>query len=528
MQPLSTTPAWRALRAHSAEFKREGFRCSDLFDLADGSDRFGEFSLRHERLLLDYSRNFCTRDTLRLLHDLAEQSQLARAIEAMFSGEQVNATEGRPALHTALRTPAAENRFPQVSATLDRMADFVHRIHTGDWRGCQGGRITDVVNIGIGGSDLGPAMVTEALAAYATGAVTVHFVANVDPAHLQTTLAKLDPARTLFIIASKSFRTLETRENANSARQWFLDAGHREADIARHFVAISANAEAVREFGIAADNLLPMWDWVGGRFSLWSAIGLAIALAIGMQQFRALLAGAHSMDRHFRTAGTEQNIPVIMALLTIWYRGFFDCHSTAVVPYSHALRHFPGFLQQLCMESLGKRTTADGRLLDVDSGEVIWGTEGSNAQHSCFQLLHQGTGFIPVDFIAVAKPPTPQQSRQHQQLLANCLSQGLALLQGRQHPNEAARTAPGNRPSNTLLLAELTPCNLGALIALYEHKVFVQSVIWGINAFDQFGVELGKELSRSLHDALVDPQQRQSLDSSSRGLMQQITSWQPE
>ncbi|MCG8415284.1 MAG: glucose-6-phosphate isomerase [Pseudomonadales bacterium] len=522
MNPLTATPAWQALSDHSSSFKQEGFRCGDLFK---EGNRFGDFSLRHEQLLLDYSKNFCTKGTFNLLLNLAEQTRVPEAIEAMFSGEEVNSTEGRAALHTALRTPAASNQFPEVVATLNRMTDFVHGIHSGEWRGCENDRITDVVNIGIGGSDLGPAMVTEALGAFASKHVNVHFVSNVDPSHLNLSLTNLNPATTLFIIASKSFRTLETHENANSARQWFLDAGHDKAQIAKHFIAISTNLEAAREFGIDAENLFPMWDWVGGRFSLWSAIGLSIALAIGMKNFQALLAGAHSMDLHFRSASLENNMPVLMALLTVWYTGFFDAHSTAVVPYSHPLKQLPQFLQQLYMESLGKRTTPEGKPISTNSGEVIWGTEGTNGQHSYFQLLHQGTEFIPVDFIAIAKPSIPEKTEQHKQLLANCLSQSLALMQGKHHPDNESRSSPGNRPSNTLLLAELTPYNLGSLLALYEHKVFVQSVIWGINAFDQFGVELGKELSRSLYGAFEDSEQRSGLDASSQGLMKQILEW---
>lgn len=522
MTALTTTPAWQALGTHSASFKKNGFRCADLFN---EGDRYSQYSLRHEQLLLDYSKNFCTEETLNLLLELANQAELPQAIEAMFAGQHINATEGRAALHTALRAPAASNQYPEVVATLNRMTDFVHAIHSGEWRGCKDDKISDVVNIGIGGSDLGPAMVTEALAAFSTGDVNVHFVSNVDPSHLAITLANLNPATTLFVIASKSFRTLETHENANSARQWFLDAGHDESQIAKHFVAISTNLEAAREFGIDAENLFPMWDWVGGRFSLWSAIGLSIALAIGMKNFQALLAGAHSMDQHFRSASLDRNMPVLLALLTIWYTGFFNAHSTAVVPYSHPLKQLPQFLQQLYMESLGKRTSPEGKPIDNNSGEVIWGTEGTNGQHSYFQLLHQGTEFIPVDFIAIARSAVPGKSEQHKQLLANCLSQSLALLQGKQHPENESKTSPGNRPSNTLLLAELNPYNLGSLLALYEHKVYVQSVIWGINAFDQFGVELGKELSRSLYGAFADSVQRDKLDLSSQGLMNQILEW---
>ncbi len=522
MSSLSSSPAWQALDAHSKVFKQTDFRCQNLF--ADG-DRFAEFSLRHENLLLDYSKNFCNKDTIRLLIQLAEETGVPAGISAMFAGEKVNVTENRAALHTALRTPAESNSNPEVIATLNRMTDFVEAIHRGWWRGCSGEKITDVVNIGIGGSDLGPAMVAEALSHYATKHVRLHFVSNVDPVHLQSTLSGLDSASTLFIIASKSFRTLETHENANSARQWFLANGHETKDIAKHFVAISTNLETAEEFGIDAENLFPMWDWVGGRFSLWSAIGLSIALVIGMKNFRDLLAGAHSMDQHFQTAELTENMPVLMALLTIWYTGFFDAHSTAVVPYSRALNQLPQFLQQLYMESLGKQVSSQGETIATNTGEVIWGTEGTNGQHSYFQLLHQGTGFIPVDFIAIAKTSVVGKEQQHRQLLANCLSQSLGLLNGRQDPEHPEKNSPGNRPSNTLLLCELTPCSLGALLALYEHKVYVQSIVWNINAFDQWGVELGKELSHTMFSAFSNTDEKARLDSSSAGLLDQISSW---
>ena len=522
MPSLTASPAWLALDAHSKTFKQADFRCQDLF--ADGN-RFAEFSLRHKNLLLDYSKNFCSKDTLGLLIQLAEETGVPAGISAMFAGEKVNFTENRAALHTALRAPAEKNTYPEVIATLNRMTDFVEAIHSGQWRGCDGKKITDVVNIGIGGSDLGPAMVTEALSQFATRHVNLHFVSNVDPTHLQNTLSNLDSTSTLFIIASKSFRTLETHENANSARQWFLARGHKAKDIAKHFVAISTNLEAAREFGIDAENLFPMWDWVGGRFSLWSAIGLSIALAIGMKNFRDLLAGAHNMDQHFQTAELTENMPVLMALLTIWYTGFFDAHSTAVVPYSRALNLMPQFLQQLYMESLGKQISNQGEKISFNTGEVIWGTEGTNGQHSYFQLLHQGTEFIPVDFIAVARTSVAGKEQQHRQLLANCLSQSLGLLTGKEDSEHSEKNSPGNRPSNTLLLSEITPYNLGALLALYEHKVYVQSIVWDINAFDQWGVELGKELSQTIFNAFSNADEKVRLDSSSAGLLEQISSW---
>lgn len=518
----STSSAWLALEAHSKAFQHADFRCTDLF--AEG-DRFNEFSLRHEHLLLDISKNFCTQETLDLLIELAKKAGVPEGIAAMFAGEFVNKSEQRAALHTALRAPSEKNPKPEVIATLNRMADFVNSMHNGEWLGCSGEKITDVVNIGIGGSDLGPAMVTEALTHYSTGHLNLHFVSNVDPIHLHDTVATLNAATTLFVVASKSFRTLETHKNADAARTWFLSSGFGEADIAKHFVAISSNLEAAKEFGIDSENIFPMWDWVGGRYSLWSAIGLSIALAIGMKNFQSLLAGAHSMDQHFQEADLKENIPVVMALLTVWYTGFFHAHSTAVVPYSHALKQLPQYLQQLYMESLGKQATQDGQPLQTRTGEVIWGTEGTNGQHSFFQLLHQGTEFIPVDFIAVAKTSVQGGQDQHRQLLANCLSQSLGLLTGKQDGDQQEHSSPGNRPSNTLLISELTPFNLGALLALYEHKVYVQSLIWNINAFDQWGVELGKELSQQLSQAFDEAELRKGLDSSSAGLLDQILKW---
>ncbi len=523
MTALTDTPAWQALLAHSDALRQSGFSIANQFQ---DPNRFANFSLQQEQLLLDFSRNYCTAETVELLVNLARQQGTEEAIAAMFAGERINATEDRAALHTALRIPAEANPYPEVVACLNKMNDFVAAIHSGEWVGYDGQKITDVVNLGIGGSDLGPAMVTEALQCYTRAEIKLHFVSNIDPQHLQSTLAHLNPASTLFIVASKSFRTQETHENAQQARAWFLQHCDEEKQIAKHFVAISTNLEAARKFGIDPENLFPMWDWVGGRFSLWSAIGLSIALAIGMEQFRQLLAGAHAMDEHFQSASLEQNMPVLLALLSVWHTGFLSVRSTAVVPYSHALRSFPLFLQQLSMESLGKSVDKNGNKLDYCTGEVIWGTEGSNSQHSYFQLLHQGTEMIPVDFIAVAKPCANEQQAQHKQLLANCLSQSLALMQGQANPEQTHRDYPGNRPSNTLLLAELNPKNLGALIALYEHKVYVQSVIWNINAFDQWGVELGKELSGSMSQAFSDQGSRDQLDSSSTGLLKKILEWQ--
>lgn len=522
MPALSASPAWQALQAHSDELKNRGFRIQEEFQ---NPDRFESFSLIHDQLLLDYSKNLCNSKTIELLLQLADQQKVTDAINDMFAGVEINNTEQRPALHTALRIPAESNTRQEVVACLNKMNDFVAAVHGGDWKGHAGQSITDVVNIGIGGSDLGPAMVTEALQNYSSAHVQLHFVSNVDPQHAESVLATLNPATTLFIIASKSFRTQETHANAELARNWFLQSCEDESQIAKHFVAITTNLEAAQKFGIDPENLFPMWDWVGGRYSLWSAIGLSIALSIGMNSFRDLLAGAHSMDIHFQTAELKNNMPVLLALLSVWYSGFFAARSNAVVPYSHALRQLPAFMQQLSMESLGKSVTKDGNSLDTNSGEVIWGTEGTNGQHSFFQLLHQGTDLIPVDFIALAKGSSPNNEPQHKQLLANCLSQSKGLMDGKLNTDSTHRHYEGNRPSNTLLLAELNPYNLGSLLALYEHKIYVQSVIWGINAFDQWGVELGKEIAGSVEHAFENEEERMKLDSSSKGLLSQISEW---
>lgn len=528
MGSLNDTSAWKALQEHSKQFQRRDFRLSDLFTGSD--NRFAEFSLRHDNLLCDFSKNHLTGETLRLLLDLAEQQQLAAAIQAMFEGERVNTTEQRAALHVALRQPAASSNYPEVEDTLARMDDFVSRVHSGEWKGYSDKKITDIVNLGIGGSDLGPAMVTAALAPFANPDIKLHFVSNIDPAQLDSTLEKLEPETTLFIIASKSFNTLETTQNAIAARDWFQQRSQNAADISKHFVAITRNLQAAIEFGIDEDNVFPLWDWVGGRFSLWSAIGLPIALAVGMENFRQLLAGAHSMDQHFRNADLSENIPVIMALLSVWYSSLFDSHSNAVVPYNQGLSLLPSFLQQLSMESLGKSSDLQGKPLSSKTGDVLWGTAGSNGQHSYFQLLHQGTEFIPVDFIAVASGYTKSGRKRQQHLLANCFSQSLALMNGNSETtatNEASshKLIAGNKPSNTLLVSELNPYNLGCLIALYEHKVYAQSVLWNINAFDQWGVELGKDLSEQVFNVMSESDADKGLDDSTLSLIKQVRDW---
>ncbi len=519
----SDKAAWQDLLRLSGDMRRQGLRIDSLF--SSDPHRFRHFSCRLDGLLLDYSKQLITTEAFASLIQLAEQCYLPAAIDAMFAGEAINVTEQRAAMHVALRAPTGDRSNGEVEKVLDHMSAFVASVHDGSWTGYSGQAIRDVVNIGIGGSDLGPAMVTEALADCHLDGLRVHFVSNVDPVHLQDTLNALQPATTLFIVASKSFSTLETLQNAQEARRWLLQAGLEEADIAKHFVANTVNTEAAVAFGIAAENLFPMWDWVGGRFSLWSAIGLPIALAIGMDNFRRLLAGAHHIDEHFRSADLEHNLPVIMALLTIWNTGFFGCHSTAIVPYSQRLQLLPAYLQQLYMESLGKRITLDGDAVATNTGEVLWGSAGTNGQHSYFQLLHQGSQTIPAEFIAFAKPPAEPHAESHTHLLANCFSQSLALMAGDRDAPSPHRHIPGNKPSSTLLLSQLDPFKLGSLLALYEHKVYAQSVIWHINAFDQWGVELGKQLSSQVAEALGDNEGAAEFDTSTAGLIRFVKEW---
>jgi glucose-6-phosphate isomerase len=475
-------------------------------------------------LRLDYSKNFIDNDLHESLLTLSEQAGLAAAINALLDGGIVNNTEKRPALHTALRSPKPVIAADAIAKALAQMEELVNKIHSGEWRGYSNETITDVVNIGIGGSDLGPQMATHTLTPFHTGHVKLHFVSNVDPSCLQDLLKTLNPARTLFIVASKSFTTLETLENAKAAREWMQqfapgNAGENNAT-AHHFVAVSSAVNKAQAFGIAAENILPMWDWVGGRYSLWSAIGLPIALAIGMEQFNALRAGAFAMDEHFCNAPHAQNMPVTLGLLGFWYRAFWNASSHVILPYDHYLRYFPDYMQQLDMESNGKCVTRNGDNLTYGSGPVIWGSVGTNGQHSFHQLLHQGTHFIPADFILTLQSQHKTCKEQHKHLLANGLAQSQALMCGKSREtveaellaqgmseNEIAFLAPhkiipGNRPSNLITIDELTPATLGALIALYEHKVYVQSVLWDINPFDQWGVELGKQLSGPIFSAL--------------------------
>lgn len=527
MDPTRTT-AWAALKT-----ERKAWNALHLRDLfKKDAKRFERFSLAlDDELLLDYSKNLIRPQTLKLLLDLARETGVEALRDAMFAGEKINITEIRAVLHTALRNRAdrpvlvdGRDVMPDVRAVLERMRAFTDRVRTGKWkghpmRGKAARPITDVVNIGIGGSDLGPAMACLALKPYG-GNIRAHFVSNVDPSHLVDTLEDLDPASTLFIVASKTFTTQETLLNAEAARAWLLDAaGGDPAAVERHFVAVSTHEEAVRAFGIDPANMFGFWDWVGGRYSLWSAIGLPIALYIGMDAFEEMLAGAHDLDEHFRSAPLAQNLPVIMALLGLWYRNFWNAQATAVLPYEQRLARFPAYLQQLDMESNGKGVRRDGKPVKVDSGPIVFGEPGTNGQHAFYQLIHQGSSLIPCDFIAGRESHNDlhgQHGGQHAVLLSNFLAQTEALMRGKTAkevevelaaagmPKRQAKALiphkvfPGNRPTNTLLYRKLTPRTLGRLIALYEHKVFVQGALWGINSYDQWGVELGKQLAKAI------------------------------
>jgi glucose-6-phosphate isomerase len=507
---LTRLPQWSALAAHRQAL--EGTHLRDLF--AADPDRVAAFSVRMDGLLLDWSKNRVTAETVRLLLDLARARDVEGWRERMFAGERINTTEDRAVLHTALRNRAdrpvlvdGRDVMSDVRAVLDRMAGFCDRVRSGDWTGWTGKPITDVVNIGIGGSDLGPAMAVQALTPWAHPRLTAHFVSNIDGTHLAEVLKRVDPETTLFIIASKTFTTQETLTNAHSARDWFLSKGGPEQDIARHFVAVSTNEAEVRAFGIDPQNMFGFWDWVGGRYSLWSAIGLPIALMIGPEGFEAFLAGGRAMDDHFREAPLDRNMPVILALLGVWYGNFWGATAHAVLPYDQYLARFPAYLQQLDMESNGKGVDREGNSVDYATGPIIFGEPGTNGQHAFYQLIHQGTHLIPCDFIATVESQNPM-GRHHPILLSNALAQTEALLTGKTADQVRAEGAgeglvphkvfTGNRPTNTLLLDRLDPRALGMLIALYEHKVFVQGVIWNINSFDQWGVELGKQLAKAI------------------------------
>jgi glucose-6-phosphate isomerase len=544
MPSLTDSQAWRALTEHHEAVGEVHMRT--LFEAEP--DRFEHFSAEACGILLDYSKNRVTGETLRLLLELARERDVAGRTRAMLRGEHVNVTEDRAVLHAALRDDPEEPACcvppavrEAVAGVLDRVEAFVDAVRVGAWRGHRGGCITDVVNIGIGGSDLGPLMVCRALRPYAREDLSVHFVSNVDGAHVAETLERLRPESTLFVVVSKTFTTQETLTNAHTARRWLVDGLGKDASIERHFAAVSTNVDGARAFGIAPQNVFGFWDWVGGRYSLWSAVGTSIALAIGMSRFRELLAGAHAMDLHFRDAPPERNLPLTMALLGIWYTNFFGAETHAVLPYDQTLERLPAYLQQLDMESNGKGVTSDGRAVAHATGPVVWGEPGTNGQHAFFQLIHQGTRLVPADFLVAATSHHPAGDH-HRLLLANCLAQSEALMRGRTESETRAelrargleadalealvphKVFEGNRPSNTLLYRTLDPFTLGALIALYEHKVFVQGTIWGINSFDQWGVELGKELARAIEPELTDGTAAPRHDASTNALIARVRS----
>jgi len=539
LSELIRSQAWQALQQHAEAMQQVHMR--DLF--ADDEHRFQRYSLQFGQLLVDYSKNIITDESMRLLLQLAEERRLSEWIERMFNGEKINLTEGRAVLHTALRNRSdrpvyvdGRDVMPDVRRVLQQMRVFTDKVRQGVWLGSTGKHITDIVNIGIGGSDLGPVMVTEALKAYAQDGLNVHFVSNVDGTHMVETLKGLHRETTLFVIVSKTFTTQETITNAKTARDWFLTRGGTREAVARHFVAVSTNAKAVASFGIDTGNMFEFWDWVGGRYSLWGSVGLSIALYIGMDRFEELLTGAHAMDEHFRNAPFAENIPVILGLLGIWYNNFMHADSHAILPYDQYMHRFPAYFQQGDMESNGKRVTRDGEQVDYSTGPIIWGEPGTNGQHAFFQLIHQGTKLVPCDFLAPVETQNPV-GEHHRMLLSNFFAQTEALMRGKteaevrgelqaQGMSEADievllphKVFPGNRPSNSIMFTKLTPHTLGMLIAMYEHKTFVQSVIWGVNAFDQWGVELGKQLARSILPELVDNRPVTTHDASTNGLI---------
>jgi len=543
MQSLTQKPAWQDLLRHRQTF--DNIHMRDLFEVDDS--RAEKFSLQFGEILLDYSKNLVTDESLKLLMQLARDCGVEQLRDRMFSGDAINLTEQRAVLHTALRNRSNQevlvdgaDVMPEVNAVLDKMRLFSDSVRNGDFTGYTDKRLTDIVNIGIGGSDLGPLMVCEALKPYQQENLNLHFVSNVDGTHISEVLKRIDPETTLFIIASKTFTTQETLTNAHSARNWFLQHAGDESAIARHFVAVSTNAEQVAEFGIDTNHMFEFWDWVGGRYSLCSAIGLSIAISIGMDNFDALLEGAHDMDQHFLNSPLEQNIPVLLALLGIWYHNFFGAESYAIEPYDQYLHRLPAYLQQLDMESNGKSVTRDSTTIsDYCTGPILWGEPGTNGQHAFFQLLHQGLRLVPADFLAPIHSQNPIANH-HQLLLANCFAQTEALMRGKTEAEARAELAsqglsgaalekllphkifPGNRPTNTILFNKLDPHTLGAIIALYEHKVFVQGAIWNINSFDQWGVELGKQLAKKIAAELDGSDEIRSHDSSTRQLINTV------
>lgn len=539
MSNLTRTPAWKALSAHHGDIRKQTMR--EMFSADTG--RFDKFSLRLDGLLFDYSKNLITEKTLALLTDLAEQSRLKDWIERQFSGEKINTSEARAVLHTALRSPRdhtvnvdGKNIIPDVHRVLDHMRRYTEAVRSGAVRGHTGKKIQHIVNIGIGGSALGPLMVCEALKPYGSADLTAHFVSNVDASDIAETLKKLAPETTLFIISSKTFTTQETLANARTARAWLVERLGSEEAVAKHFAAVSTNLVETSKFGINPENVFEFWDWVGGRYSLWSAIGLPIALYIGMENFERLLAGAHAMDEHFRTAPLEKNMPVILGMLGIWYGNFFGVGSYAILPYDQYLHRFPAYLQQLEMESNGKRVDRAGDEVDYDTHFTVWGEPGTNGQHSFYQLIHQGTRMVPADFLAPLSSHNPI-GEHHSMLLSNCFAQTEALMLGKTEAEARAelvaqglsgealetllpyKVFPGNRPTNTLLFEKLDPYTLGMLVALYEQKIFVQSVVWNINAFDQWGVEFGKQLANKLLPELRSKETVTAHDSSTNNLI---------
>ena len=548
MQNINPTQAnaWKALTQHHAQ--RKNATIQELF--AQEKDRFDKYSLTfNDEILVDFSKNNLTQETLGLLRQLSEECGLAQAKKAMFDGEKINRTENRAVLHTALRNRAntpvlvdGKDVMPDVNAVLAKMKTFCARVISGEWKGYTGKAITDVINIGIGGSDLGPYMVTEALRPYKNH-LTMHFVSNVDGTHIAETLKKVNPETTLILVASKTFTTQETMTNALSARDWFLAAAKDPAHVAKHFAALSTNAKAVAEFGIDTDNMFEFWDWVGGRYSLWSAIGLSIALSIGFDNFEALLSGAHAMDQHFLNAPLEQNIPTTLALVGLWNTNFLGAQTEAILPYDQYLHRFAAYFQQGNMESNGKYVDRNGNVIrDYQTGSIIWGEPGTNGQHAFYQLIHQGTSLIPCDFIAPAQSHNPL-SDHHAKLLSNFFAQTEALAFGKTKEQVEAeflkagktlaevedivpfKVFTGNKPTNSILLQKITPFSLGALIAMYEHKIFVQGVLFNIYSFDQWGVELGKQLANRILPELVTNDKIESHDSSTNGLINQFKAW---
>ena len=541
---FTTTLSYKYLVDHFISINEKSIK--DLFQ--EDPARFEKFSITFNDILLDYSKNRINEETIALLIQLARECKLDEAINAMFGAEKINETEGRQVLHAALRNRSnqpvlvdGKDVMPQINAVLAQMKSFTNRVLSGDWKGYTEKEITDVVNIGIGGSDLGPVMVTEALKAYKTR-LKVHFVSNVDGTHIAETVKDLDPETTLFLIASKTFTTQETMANAQSARQWFLDAGAKQEDVAKHFVALSTNEKGVAEFGIDTANMFEFWDWVGGRYSLWSAIGLSISLSIGFDNFEELLAGAHEADVHFKEAAFEENVPIILAVLGIWYNNFFGAESQAILPYDQYLHRFAAYFQQGDMESNGKYIDRNGNLVTYETGPIIWGEPGTNGQHAFYQLIHQGTKLIPCDFIAPAISHHPI-GHHHQLLLSNFFAQTEALMNGKTEEvvvdelKKAGKSAEeieklkkfkvfeGNRPTNSILIKKITPRSLGTLLAFYEHKIFVQGVIWNIFSFDQWGVELGKQLANQILPELKDDDSITTHDSSTNGLINQYKNW---